>query len=302
MAQKNLRVFQVDAFTDRIFTGNPAVVVLDGEALTDAEMQLVAREIGTGDCAFLLRPDGSDHDLRARFFTPNREVPYVGHATIAAHVVRATATGEAPQKLRQRCGIGIVEVDVVKAAQRYSVTVRQPAAKAVRVLDVTELHSLLDALGVGSNDLDPRCPVEVYALRATRMLIGLRQSVSLTNMKPDFATLARLTPHLGADGYFVFTTAGEVRNCLTEARMFCPAIGIPEDAVSGNAHGMLGAYLVRHGILEKKDGRIAFCGAQGAALGRPGLVQVEIEATGREPHTVKITGTAVIVFSTTMTL
>lgn len=302
MAQKNLRVFQVDAFTDHIFTGNPAVVVLDGDALSDAEMQLVAREIGTGDCAFLLRPNGPDHDLRMRFFTPTREVPYVGHATIAAHVVRATATGEAPHRLRQQSGIGNVEVDVVKAAKGYSVTVRQPAAKCVRILDAAELHALLDALGVGSNDLDTRCPVEIYALRATRMLIGLKQSAALAHMKPDFATLARLTPHLGADGYFVFTTAGEVKNCLTEARMFCPAIGIPEDAVSGNAHGMLGAYLVRHGLLTERDGKIAFCGAQGAALGRPGLVQVEIETTGREPHSVKITGTAVIVFSTTMSL
>jgi PhzF family phenazine biosynthesis protein len=293
------RVFQVDAFTDQLFAGNPAVVVLDADTLSDRQMQLIAREINTGDTAFVLSPQGSDHDLRVRFFTSVREVPYVGHATIAAHVVLARdSSGE--RRLRQLSGIGVVEVQVTKRPRSPEIAVRQPAAKVVRSLTDVELDTLQDALGVGSGDLDPRCPVEIYALRATRLLIGLKACSALANLKPDFGALARLTPHLGADGYFVFVV-NEGAACLTEARMFCPAIGIPEDAVSGNAHGMLGAYLVRHGLLRLQAGRASFSGAQGAALGRPGLVNVEIEAEGQVPQTVRIAGTGVIVFETQLT-
>jgi len=302
MAQRSYRVFQADAFTDRIFTGNPAVVVLDADTLTDEEMQQIAREIAGGDCAFVMGPQGKDHDICVRFFTPTREVPYVGHATIAAHVVRATANDSGAQKVRQLSGIGVVEVDVQRAKKGYEIAVRQPAAQHVRTLGHEEMEALLDALAVGSSELDPRCPLEVYALRATRLLIGIRTSAALAHMKPDFASLARLTPHLGADGYFLFTLGSEVSGCLTEARMFCPAIGIPEDAVSGNAHGMLGAYLVRHRLLQATGGRASFSGAQGAAMGRPGLVHVEIESNHEAPHAVRIAGSAVIVFSTTISL
>jgi PhzF family phenazine biosynthesis protein len=295
------RIFQVDAFTDQLFAGNPAVVVLDADTLSDRQMQLIAREINTGDTAFVLSSREPDHDLRVRFFTSVREVPYVGHATIAAHVVLAAVHGSGERKLRQLSGIGVVEVEVTKRVGGAEIAVRQPAAKVVRSLTDTELDSLLDALGVGSGDLDPRCPAEIHALRATRLLIGLKAGSALANLKPDFGALARLTPHLGADGYFVFTTASEVVGCLTEARMFCPAIGIPEDAVSGNAHGMLGAYLVRHGLLKTQAGRARFSGAQGAALGRPGLVNVEIESEGQNPHAVRIAGTGVIVFETKLT-
>jgi len=302
MAHRSYRVFQADAFTDRIFTGNPAVVVLDADTLKDEEMQQIARKIAGGDCAFVMGPQGKDHDICVRFFTPTREVPYVGHATIAAHVVRATASNSGAQRVRQLSGIGVVEVDVQRSAGIYQIAVRQPAAKHLRTLGHEETEALLDALAAGSSDLDPRCPLEVYALRATRLLVGMRSSAALTQMKPDFAALARLTPHLGADGYFLFTLASEVSGCLTEARMFCPAIGIPEDAVSGNAHGMLGAYLVRHRLLPVTGGKASFSGAQGAAMGRPGLVHVQIEATNDSPSAVRIAGSAVIVFSTTISL
>jgi PhzF family phenazine biosynthesis protein len=295
------RVFQVDAFTNQLFAGNPAVVVLDADSLSDKQMQMIAREINTGDAAFVLSSQGPDHDLRVRFFTSVREVPYVGHATIAAHVVLARE-GSGEGRLRQLSGIGVVEVQVTKRPEGPEIAVRQPAAQVVRSLADAELDSLLDALGVGSGDLDPQCPVEIYALRATRLLIGLKARTALARLKPDFAALARLTPHLGADGYFVFSRSGGVANCLTEARMFCPAIGIPEDAVSGNAHGMLGAYLVRHGLLNPQEGRARFSGAQGAALGRPGLVHVEIAADGQVPRTVRIAGSGVIVFETKLTL
>ena len=85
--------------------------------------------------------------------------------------------------------------------------------------------------------------------------------------------------------------------------MFCPALGIPEDPVSGNAHGMLGHYLLALGLLEVKAGRAEFTGAQGHHVGRPGRVTVDVEVGGDGRATaVGIAGSAVIVFQTRITL
>jgi PhzF family phenazine biosynthesis protein len=130
----------------------------------------------------------------------------------------------------------------------------------------------------------------------SRLLIGLRSPDLLDSVKPDFEELARLTPHVGAEGYFVFAMSPTDKGEGTESRMFCPALGIPEDPVSGNAHGMLGVYLVNQGLLTPKDGRVIFHGRQGEWVRRPGTIEVEVEASGKVAQSVRIVGDAVIVY------
>ncbi len=84
---RKIQVHQVDAFTRTPFTGNPAGVVLNADSLDDAEMLAIARELNNADTAFILAPDGTDHEVRAKFFTPRVEAGFVGHATVAAHYV-----------------------------------------------------------------------------------------------------------------------------------------------------------------------------------------------------------------------
>lgn len=302
MPQRSYRVFQVDAFTQKLFAGNPAGVVLEADDLSDTEMQQIAREVGRGDTAFALTPSSPEHDLRMRFFTPKCEVPFVGHATLAAHYVRATLSGPSTKPLRQQSGTGLITVDARETKGAIEIGMRLPAPKAVRALESQELDSLLDALGVSHVDIDPRIPVEIYATRNARLLLGLRHIQSLETLKPNLDALARLTPHLGADGYFVFALNEDREHARCESRMFCPAIGVPEDAVSGNAHSMLGTLLVRHGLLKGSGGIARLHGNQGRSVGRPGEVTVEVELRGSEPHSVRISGTAVIVFQTVLEL
>ena len=75
---RKIQVHQVDAFTRKSFTGNPAGVVLNADELDDAEMLAIARELNNADTAFILSKDSEDHDLRARFFTPRMEAGFVG--------------------------------------------------------------------------------------------------------------------------------------------------------------------------------------------------------------------------------
>jgi PhzF family phenazine biosynthesis protein len=121
-------------------------------------------------------------------------------------------------------------------------------------------------------------------------------------LKPDPARLTTLSAQLGAAGYFVFTLTPQAGNSLTDSRMFCPALGIPEDPVSGNAHGLLGAYLAHYGLLPKHESRAAFSGVQGHYMNRPGRVDVELEFREGKLDAVWIVGQAVSIFETEIVL
>lgn len=299
---RSVHVFQVDAFTDQRFTGNPAGVVLGADVLADDEMLAIARELNNADTAFVLKPDGPDHDLRVRFFTPRTEASFVGHATVAAQYVLSRRDGT-PSRLRQKQKSGSVEIEVRGTGPARRIAIRQATPPLGRELNERERLAVLDALALSSADLDTRCPIQIVGAGSTRLMIGVRGLEQLKHLKPDFNRLNTLSAQLGAAGHFVFTLGSRVPGCLTESRMFCPALGIPEDPVSGNAHGLLGAYLARYGLLPAaSEGRAIFSGAQGHAMHRPGRVDVELELAEGAPRAVWIVGQAVLVFETTIEL
>ena len=293
-------MFQVDAFTRQRFTGNPAGVVLGADALSDEEMLAIARELNNADTAFVSAPDSADHDLRVRFFTPRTEAAFVAHATVAAHYVMSRRPG--PRRLRQKQKAGIVEVEVRGEGDARRIAIHQSPPPIGRELLSRERLAVLDALALSSGDLDGRCPLLVCGRASTRLMVGVRGAEQLRQLKPDAARLTTLSAQLGAAGYFVFTLAPQVPDVLTEARMFCPAIGIPEDPVSGNAYGMLGAYLAVRGLVERSGDHAQFSGAQGHYLNRPGRVDVELDYENGTVASLRVVGDAVLVFETSLSL
>lgn len=285
---QQLEVFQVDAFTTRAFTGNPAGVVLGADALDEATMLAIARELNNADTAFVSTPAAADCDLHVRFFTPRTEASFVGHATLAVHAVLNAREPRALRRQRGRNGI----VEVRPMGEGFEI--RQPRAPLGRLIDAAELDAVCGALGLAHDALDPRCAARIVGQGSTRLLLGVRDAATLAALTPDGARLAQLSPLVGAPGYFLFTLAPSIAGCDVESRMFCPALGIPEDPVSGNAHGMLAVYLDSLGLLQ--NGRLH--GAQGHHLARPGRVDVELLDAG----TLALRGRAVIVFETRISL
>jgi len=295
MPNRRCRLFHVDAFTRQRYSGNPAIVVLDADDLSAEQMQMIATEVN-GETAFVLEAEASDHDMQVKFFTPRHEVPFVGHATIAAQYVRAKKDGKPTGKLRQRTGAGVVEIEVTEIDGDLRVAITQSPPSLGPVIPEHHRRQVLNALGISSPSLHVDCPLQVLTKGGSRLLVGLQSNDQLGSIKPDFEELARLTSHVGAEGYFVFAITDNNGKPGTESRMFVPALGIREDPVSGNAHGMLGVYLVNHGLLAPKDGRLVFQGRQGMWMRRPGMVEVEIESSGRVAQAVRIVGDAVIVY------
>jgi PhzF family phenazine biosynthesis protein len=143
-------------------------------------------------------------------------------------------------------------------------------------------------------------PARVARKGSTRLLVPIADPRQLDVLAPNMDTLLSLGNEIGADGFFVFALNRSSEEWSTESRMFCPALGIPEDPVSGNAHAMLAAYLWDLGQFGKSS--TSFIGRQGRQMKRPGEVSVKLEIDQGTLAAAHIGGTAVIVSEGTLAL
>jgi PhzF family phenazine biosynthesis protein len=292
-------LYQVDAFTRTPLSGNPAGVVLDADSLSGTEMLALAGELANPETAFVLAADAVDHDVQVRFFTPTTEVPSCGHATIAAHFARAQEYGLPSSSLVQKTGGGLLQrVDIHRAGSQVRVGIHQGAATFGVELDDRRTERILKALGAGTHHLTGNGPVQVVSTGHSKILVELRDRSVIDGLRPDPFALTALSDEIGSNGFFVFTTSTGCPDLLTWSRMFAPAIGVTEDPVTGNGHGPLGAYLLRHGIVPAPDGVLTFKGRQGVVMGRPGDVRVRVRARPDGKVDVHISGDAVTVYRT----
>jgi PhzF family phenazine biosynthesis protein len=165
-------------------------------------------------------------------------------------------------------------------------------------VDVENQNDIISALSLFAHDLDERCPIQIASTGHSKVMIGIKKRERLNELQPNLARLTNISRKIACNGYFVFTFDSDDNEILTHGRMFAPAMGIPEDPVTGNANGPLGAYLVHHKILEAPDGSITFKGKQGEAIGRPGIVAVTVEVKDGKPFKVQVGGDATVAFKT----
>jgi PhzF family phenazine biosynthesis protein len=287
-----LRIFQVDAFTRTRFTGNPATVVLDADGQSDATLISIAREFSHAEVAFVCAATAPDHDVRLRFFNARKEAPFVGHATIAAHAVLLAVGRRASGVWRQHSGTGIMEVRVHEG-QETLVEFRQTVPDMDAPIPFKSTLRVAEALRLPATQLHETMPARIARKGSTRLLVPVADARALKLLAPNMDTLLSLGTELGTDGFFVFAVNRGPDSMSTESRMFCPALGIPEDPVSGNAHAMLAAYLWDLGQFGKHAG--GFVGYQGREMNRAGTVSVRLEMDQGNLVAAHIGGSAVIV-------
>jgi len=292
------RVYQVDAFTKEKFKGNPAGVIANADGLTESQMQILARELNNSETAFIFSPEDSSYDVRIRFFTPTVEVPSCGHATISAHYVRAIENQLLSSTVMQKIGIGTLPVDIVLEENDYRIIMTQGKVEFSEPIENKMRNSLFSALDLEESDINEKCPVQLVSTGNSKIIVGIKSRDKLNSLAPHLQNLIEFNKEFQNNGYFVFTFDSDCPQLLTHARMFAPQIGIPEDPVTGNGNGPLGAYLVFNNLVNH-DGRLfEFRGQQGEAIGRTGVVKVKVEIEDNLPKKVQIEGQAVIAFYT----
>jgi PhzF family phenazine biosynthesis protein len=300
---KKYCLYQIDSFTKGKFTGNPAGVITNADGLTSDDMQKIARELNNSETAFIFSSNCSEYDVHIRFFTPTNEVPICGHATIAAHYARAVENKlEDTSRIYQKTGAGILPVDIVKENDDYKIVMTQGKIELGTVIDGVNKKELLAALNIINSDLLEDYEVQIVSTGHSKVMVGIKSIETLNKLQPNYDALSNLSKIIKCNGYYVFTVNSQDSDILIHGRMFAPAIGINEDPVTGNANGPLGAYLVHHNFVRHNNSLFKFKAKQGESIGRPGIIEVEVKIEDKEPLEVKISGNAVIIFKSELSL
>ena len=212
-----LPIYQVDAFADRVFRGNPAAVCPLETWLPDATLQGIAAENNLSETAFFVR-EGNDYALR--WFTPSVEVDLCGHATLASGYVVMRFLE--PQ--RERVSFHTAKAGTLVVNRRADMLVMDfPAWPAVPVAPPPRLFAALGGT-----------PREV--LRARDHLVLYGSAAEIAALTPDLAALAKV------DCWAVIVTAPGENGIDFVSRFFAPAQGVPEDPATGSAHCTLVPY------------------------------------------------------------
>ncbi len=211
-----LPLYQIDAFTSRVFAGNPAAVCPLDAWLPDAAMQAIAAENNLSETAYFVR---EGHGYRIRWFTPSVEVDLCGHATLASGfllLTRLTPDADAVEFL-SRSGPLSVTRDGDLFTLDFPVASFEPAPLP---------DGLLDALNVTPSE----------SLQAGGRVMAVYDSAAQVRaLAPDLAAIARLAP-----GGLLATAPGDEHDFVS--RYFVPSHGVPEDPVTGSTHTVLTPY------------------------------------------------------------
>ncbi len=289
-----LRAYQqVDVFTNTAFLGNPLAVVLDGEGLSDAQMQSFAAWTQLSETTFVLPPTpeglAGGADYRVRIFTPGAELPFAGHPTLGtAHAwLKAGHTPRQAGVLVQECGVGLVSLQ--QLGERWAF-----AAPPLQRSDISaeDLAPVLTALGLGASEV-----MAAQNLNNGPHWLGLLvDSVdTVLALNPDHAALKKLGTKVGVAAKRQAPSGGLIRRANREARAFTASntriandptdlevrafaapVGVAEDPVTGSLNASLAQWLMAEGHMPP-----TYSARQGTVLGRAGQVFLSKDAQGQ---------------------
>lgn len=283
----------LDVFTDQQFGGNQLAVIPDAEGIPENKLQAVAREFNFSETTFVYPPVNPKNDFKVRIFTPGNEMPTAGHPTIGTAY---TMLNLERVKTKKR-GLLIFEQKVGEIPVTYSesedtfvsLTMSQPLPVFGPVLENNELIAKI--LSLKPERISDKSPVQSVSCGNNFLFIPLKSIEDIRQIKVRPDKLEEYSTELDSTELYVFS--GETINPAhhIHGRMFAPMFGITEDPATGSASGPLGCYLVKHGL---SDGSGIIC-EQGFEMGRPSIVNVQINSSADTITEVLVSGECVLI-------
>jgi PhzF family phenazine biosynthesis protein len=268
------------AFTETPEGGNPAGVVLDASALNDTEMLKIAADLGYSETAFVVARD-TPNEYDVRYFAPEAEVPFCGHATIATGVALAERDGAGTLVFHTKAGSVPVFTEGETGGITATLTSVEPHTE-----DVPEdvLDNALDALGWDKRELDETLPPKIAYAGARHLILAAATRERLADLDYDFDALKQLM--LDLDLITVDLVYREDETTF-HARNPFPVGGVVEDPATGAAAAAFGNYLRATGNVSAPATVTVH---QGVDMGRPSLLTIDIDDTRPE---IRVSGRAV---------
>ena len=272
-------ILRYTAFTDSPEGGNPAGVVLDATGMSDQQMQEIAAELGFSESAFAFPREDGDYDVR--YFSPEAEVAFCGHATIATGVALAERDGAGPLLFHTQGGP--VPVDTSGAGGNVTATLTSVVPHVEAVPDEL-LTEALEALRWSPDELDPALPPRIGFAGVRHLILAAATRERLAALDYDFERLKRaMLEHDLTTVDLVHRTGPST----FDARNPFPVGGVVEDPATGAAAAAFGAYLRELGLVTPPA---TVTVQQGVDMGRPSLLTIDIAADRPE---IRVTGRAV---------
>lgn len=289
---KSVKVYHVDAFSNEVNKGNPAGVALNGDELTDDEMQKIALEVGFNETAFPVQSKVAD--LRIRYFTPGHEMNLCGHATMAT-IYTLKTKGFLGDKtnfiIETKAGILPIKINSTANNEIY-ITMKQASPQFKEFNGSKE--DLANSIGLEKKDIDENLPILYGSTGTWTLLIPIKKLDVFKKMKPDnklFPNILKEMPNASIHPFCLETYDSKAH---MHARHFSsPYSGTTEDAVTGTASGVMGAFYGKH-IDTNFDKSLNLVVEQGQEIQRDGRVMVSV-LRNKDNFDIEITGNAVFV-------
>lgn len=287
--KRTYNIFQIDAFTETPFKGNPAAVTF-GPGLSREEMQLIAREMNLSETAFITSSEVADYKLQ--WFTPKVEVELCGHATIASlHYLYELGKINNRPRITFETMSGILSCPVKDEAYYMQI----PIMEMEEFDDCRE--EVIEALGIDKKSISNKYPFQL--LQNGYLYIYAEHLKALQEMTPNFDFIADLQKKCSFKDICIFTLETYDKESFAHSRFFAPYHGINEDPVTGSANGPLMLVLKKMGFIPDDEQDVTKVFEQGDIIGRAGRIIVSHSPITNDLF---IGGNAVTVLKGEMTL
>ncbi len=285
-----VKVFHYDVFSTIPNKGNPAGVVLNGNDLSEHEMQRIAHKVGFNETVFVL--DSNRADLRLRYFTPGHEINLCGHATIGSlYGLKSSGLLGDKKAIQIETNAGVLPIAFEENNGRLFVKMKQDKPRFAPFNGNAAM--LAESIGLKEDDIDRSIPIVYGSTGTWTLLVPVKKLSSFQNMKPNNKMFPDVLIENSKASMHPFCFETHDRHALMHARHFSsPYSGTIEDPVTGTASGVMGAYYLAY--VKPHLASVEFIVEQGREIGREG--RVEVSALRNENHIdIFISGTAVFV-------
>jgi PhzF family phenazine biosynthesis protein len=260
----------VDAFTETPGGGNRVVLVLDARGMRTEEMLLTAAKLGQPQAAFVTDWDSSGFGVR--FFTAAGEVEFSGHAAVALALAMAKEE-KLPAGVKKLYMRTIGESLAVEIENGRAV-VQSPAPRFRDPPPWKVLQEFIEVMGADERYIHRGLPYGITFTGLWTLFMPVIAPGLVDALEPEMERLAELSKKLEVATVHVYAPYGP-RSFY--ARTFAPALGIPEDPVTGSPNAALGALLARAGVVPRWEGEVRLTVTQGHRMGGPGQVDIRVE-------------------------